>query len=752
MIVDMLLALIWYFTLTVFGLMVLPISMRVFRRLPERGILLARPLGWLLLACITWQLCNWMRLPFAWGTIAVVGLGLIAGSFWLLRKNPAWYLRSLRQRWRTALNGEILTVLTFIVLLFIRGYDPNVDNTEKPMDLMMVSALTAATSLPPQDLWYAGEPINYHYGGYLLYSIPAKLLGMTPEYTYNLAIPSIAALAASVAFVLGRTLFGRCRWGAISVITTLFLGNLASSLLAFSRPAIPASLFEWRWTYLFSTSRVIIDPEGKTINEYPFFTLLWGDVHPHFSNLPFFLLFVVMCFAFLLAMSRLPMKRWLSFEWPLLLCMLASGCMLLPTNIFDFPVLSFFFGSIWVLGIALTWKKQWHHRSWAACAIGAAILLVPIAAYILASVFWLHFQSPLEGVPVGWVSSRTSVFDFLMVFGLHSVVVGLYFYLRIVQIPVNATREEIGFVLTGVGIVCVVLWALTGSLIATLAPLVMVLLWMLTLLSALPGNPFTVEPGTRVRETFCLLACALSWSLIAACEYIYLTDQYGGRLNTLFKFHLPAWLLMGIALPPLVYHAVLRMQTPTRVASCFILGAVLLVGVYGPAYTLYSFYALQKHQPYTLNALTFAERGLPGTMDIVHWLRENAEPGARILEVPGRQYNANENLVSAASGHPAYIGWSLHESLWRGRFHPVFDRANEAVEFFTTKDWNRAREILQRNEIDYVVFTPIHSGNQYYQRYTEMMLGAFRTSMEPIVKTTSGQPHELYRVQKDGQE
>ena len=291
MIHDLLFALVWYLVLTGFGVLVLPISMTVFRRSPEGGIWLSRPLGWLAIAFLSWWLSFVRIIPFSWWGICLIGAGLFGLSLKLIKKRPAWYQRKWRLHWRTARNAEILAILALLLILLARREDPNISSTEKPMDAMMLNSLVAASYMPPPDAWLAGHSINYHYGGYLLHAIPIKLTGIRPEIGYNLAFPTVAFLGVGIVFVLGRALFGRCRWAALTPLCIFFIGNLAGLSAFLERISFQGNLHDWRFGFLWNTSRVIQDPGGFTINEYPFFSILWGDLHPHFSNIPFLLFF-----------------------------------------------------------------------------------------------------------------------------------------------------------------------------------------------------------------------------------------------------------------------------------------------------------------------------------------------------------------------------------------------------------------------------------------------------------------------------
>ncbi|GEM_PF-2514691 len=758
MLYDLSLGVIWYLTLTCLGVIVLPISMLIFRRMPECGILLSRPLGWLLLSYISWILAYVSPFPFSRLGLVLVGVGLFAVSLYLLRVRSDWTWRRLRNHWRTALNGEILTILAFLLILLVRREDPFINSTEKPMDAMMLSSLIVSSEIPPPDLWFADKHINYHYGGYLLHAVPAKLTGIETEYAYNLAIAAVAGMAASIAFVLGRALFGRCRWGIVTVICTLFVGNLAAAMTALFHGFAPMKdLYAWRFNFLWNSSRVIHDP-AETINEYPFFSILWGDLHPHFSNIPFVLFFLAVCFAMFQALNRHSFKTLWRLHWPLLILMAVSGGFLLPTNIFDFPIFSSYFGALIVA--AVLWRYSVSKR-WALTIPHGVVVFLPIFGFLLVSPFWMNFVSPLQGQLIHVSPHHTGLFEFLLVFGAHSIVTVVYLVLVGRRLVEKRSREEIGFFFAALGIVFVLLWAQSGYLMYALSPLIALALWIYIVYRAACGKEKkTVDADTR--ELFALVACALAWSLIAACEFIYLKDQYASaRMNTLFKFHFPAWILFGIGLPYLLYAAIMR-EKSVQIKCCAAMPAVLvlLISLFGPMYAFASIFLMPNaDRPITLNGLSFMETAQPAHYEIIRWIRENSEPSDAILEAPGCGYH-EENLVSAFTGRSAFIGWVNHEHIWRGYAnYPEIDaRKEQAMRFYTSKNVEDVKLFLEQYPIRYVIFTsPDPACTDTFAQLNQMQAGAFRTVLEPIIQKTGNafgrtSPFELYRVPENSRQ
>ena len=521
MINDLSLALIWYLTLTSFGVIVLPISMHIFRRMPECGILLSRPLGWLLISFFAWSLAYYTPFPCSRTGLILIALGLMGGSVYLLYTRTSWTIRRLRLHWRTALNGEVITIFIFLLLLLARRAEPDLETTEKPMDAMMLSACIASSDVPPQDLWFAGETINYHYGGYFLHSIPAKLSGIPVEYAYNLAIPSVAAIGASIAFVLGRTLFGRCRWGIVTVLCTLLIGNMAAATSALFRGfSLIKQPWPWRWDYLWNTSRVIYDPGTnplETINEYPLFSLLWGDLHPHFSNIPFVLFFLVFCYALFKATVCHSFKNVIRHH-SILLCAAAISCgLLLPVNIFDFPIFSSLFGALIVIALICryTMTNKWKPLLW-----HGIIIFLPIVAFLLVAPFWRNFYSPLSQESLIQKSPyQTDLLEFLLVFGAPTVGTITYLILQGKTILTGKSKEGLGFIAAVLGILFVILWAQSGRLVLrAYAPMITLGIMGNRVCTVRirkmerNGESVTDETINDLYRSSC--TCALAWSLI----------------------------------------------------------------------------------------------------------------------------------------------------------------------------------------------------------------------------------------------
>ncbi len=207
--------LLWLLALEAAAFAVLPITLTLFRRLPDRGYLLSKPLGLLLLAYLTWLVVSLKLVHFEQTTVlAMLLLLAVVGAvvtYRCLDELTAYF----RQHWRHVLFCEALFFGAFFLFWFLRIENPDLWHPfrggEKPMDLAYFTAVTRSTTLPAYDPWFAGGYINYYYLGQFFTATVTKLTAITPEIAYNLAVPMYFALTASGAFTVAYNLAAASR-------------------------------------------------------------------------------------------------------------------------------------------------------------------------------------------------------------------------------------------------------------------------------------------------------------------------------------------------------------------------------------------------------------------------------------------------------------------------------------------------------------------------------------------------------------
>ena len=196
----------------------------------------------------------------------------------------------------------------FLFMALVRLVDPAAHPTggEKFLDFGLLRSLLRTSTLPPEDMWFAGEPVSYYYGGHLLVSQVTRLTGTPPEIAYNLALAGSYATLLTTAYGLAAGIAARVDApqrlaGGLAVFFVGFASNLLTPLnllaallpddlvasvagaLGYGLHGLAAGLEHFSyWT----ASRVI----DGTINEFPLFAWLNGDMHAHMMQTSFTLL------------------------------------------------------------------------------------------------------------------------------------------------------------------------------------------------------------------------------------------------------------------------------------------------------------------------------------------------------------------------------------------------------------------------------------------------------------------------------
>ena len=86
------------------------------------------------------------------------------------------------------------------------------------------------------------------------------------------------------------------------------------------------------------------------------------------------------------------------------------------------------------------------------------------------------------------------------------------------------------------------------------------------------------------------------------------------------------------------------------------------------------------------------------------WLNQqisNYTTSPVIVEADGDSYTDYEQ-VSAFTGLPTIVGWSVHEWLWRGSYDIVAPRKAEVQKIYESTDLNETRQILAKYHVTYV--------------------------------------------------
>ncbi len=871
---DFIPILIWWLVVLIFGLIGWPLAFSLLRHLPDRGFALARPVGLLLSGYILWLGGTFRLLQNnGGGIVAAMLIVLAVGLIWYWQQRRGGddlsMLAWLRREWRYALTVELLFSLTLVAWAIFKAYNPNIETAggEKWMEITFINGVLRSDYFPPQDPWLSGFAISYYYFGYVLMAMVTQLTGLTSVIAFNLYIPALLALTLVAALGIvanltslyqfsrsneqlakGNDQNGPTVWLTGSAIATGLLGSLFVAILGHwegllevihRRGLLPAGFWSWldirdlrelpldpgsgwipdRFMWWWRGSRVLTDytltsQEQEVIDEFPFFSFLLGDVHPHVLALPFVLLVVALALNLLVNQKVVVSSQWsvvsstgrvrtgrrstiiidtlwqtLKNSWQDLLTAtggrLALGlyavCLggLSFLNTWDFPIYLSLVGVtylIWLYRQTEQSKMKDETLPYSSSFITSGLIgtaILGLAGVILYLPFYATFQSQARGIlPNLWNPTRLP--QFLVFFG--PFLVATIALLLVLSRQSCGWKKQIGWTvtLTVLGPLLLMLVTLTGLLISpagqeyvqgllnnpdvqqllgqtTVGSLVQeslwrrltnpwtflllggLLGWTLALLigqtTSQPPNHLSNQPTHPVLQ-FSLIMLLVGLALPLAVEFIYLRDNFGIRMNTIFKFYFQAWVLLALASAFAVYYVSKNLRGAAALLWQVTMIGLVAAGLIYPTLAIVTKTDYFRNEP-TLNGIAWIADYRPGDYAAIEWLQANAPDDAVILEAPGASYAAYQytGRVSALTGLPTLLGWGGHQSQWRGNYDEPARREPDIETLFNTSDLGQAQALLDKYNISYVYIGPLER-----ERYSPQGLKKFERLMRVVFR------------------
>ncbi len=755
-------ALVWLTAIYGLGLLGLPLAITIFGHWRDGGVIWARVIGLLLFGYAVW-------LPVSLGILRYDRWGVFIGFILMLALN-VWLTaliairrqrqegdlearRSLldtlgqgvrligahlRNRGRAALIGEGVFLIGFALFTLLRAFNPDLWHPtwggEKPMEFGFLNAILRSPVMPPYDPFFSGGYVNYYYYGFFLVSLPIKITGIDPALAYNLVIPTLAGVTLAGAYGLVARLTGRVRYGLLGAAFLALLGNLAGVIpIGWSRgvgPVIDAlaqggltGMGERLGDWYVGPSRVI----ANTINEFPFWSFLFADLHPHLIALPVSLLAIALALQIVERRATTGGDGWGVDHLPAvlgyLLIALTLGA-LAVTNSWDFPTYALVFGAA---SLGAAWRTAGERGiPWAALLRAALLaLVVTVGALALYTPFFDRFHAFVGGI--GLVNAGTTPTEYLIVYGLFLAIllpVSFGAFWRVI-----ARRQSARLA----GQTMIVIIGMLGAA-AIVAPAQSLRLWLGALL--LIGIMLLLQRRIRTETWFVLLLAMLGWAVSIGIEVIFvrdhLVDNDWWRMNTVFKFGVQIWTLLSLAaaasLPQLLRAlrrdsrmpiiAALRPAYGLALAALVALAAVFPLA--GTPSRLANRFPVDL--PPTLDGLAFLREtdfdyscqafggcaadveqiniDLRGDAQAIDWLNRNIEGTPIVAQSNLGFYRGYGVRIAANTGLPTIVS-ALHVNEQRDPFLAgVRDRDVETL--FNTADIETALHLLAKYRVDYV--------------------------------------------------
>ena len=565
----------WWLVLLASGVAFMPLAMLVLRRFKDSGWLFAKVIGVAVSGWFMWFLSSVKIMKFD-------GFGCWFSLMFCFAANVVLYMLYIKSR-KDKLGfivfedpkgtithialGELLFLLAFIIWNYIKAFKPEAyGTTEKMMDYGFMKAMFKSDYMPPEDMWLAGESINYYYVGQFMATYITKLAGTGVEYGYNLSLNMLAAfgfiLPCSIVFnasdifkaeknELKDRIFPYVA-AAVAGLAVSIAGNLHYNIFCKLAPTIRNILglekladntgynFDNYW-FPNATRYIGYNPDtaDKTIHEFPSYSFVLGDLHAHVINI-MFVLTVVAVLLGLLMIRKKELERAASGEYlkadakkgilgisfneifqpSIILCGFFIG-LFHTTNYWDYPIYFVVCGAV-----ILFMNCRLYNFSLNTLKLTLFHAIVVLGtAKITALPFTLNFKQIASALKL--CENHTPLYQLLILWGLPVTVTCIFLGVLI--------KEKRGYA------------AYTDRNDKD------------------PGRKnglFRFIANLKISDLFIITIALCAIGLVLIPEIVYVKDIYSGdykRANTMFKLSYQAFILfgmvMGYALSRFIFYA-----------------------------------------------------------------------------------------------------------------------------------------------------------------------------------------------------
>src|SRR6266508_255219 len=781
----------WYLLIILLGWLTFPLAYYLFPALADRGYTLSRAFGLLLWGFVFWLFASFGVAQNDIGGL-LLGLVILGGlSAWAFINCKSEIINWYRENLRLILTTEVLFLIAFGFMAFFRAANPDITGTEKPMELMFIDGIMNSPTFPPRDLWLSGYSISYYYFGYVMTSMLAMFTGLPATIAFNFMIALIFSLSAVGAYgILYNLLASRIEGSNIksqasnrnplsSFLSPLFapLSLLLVSNAEGFLEVLHSKGFFWKfnvdgsatspfWSWLgikelsdvptqplgwiperfwwwWRASRIVQDYDlsgtwREVIDEFPFFSYLLSDLHPHVLAMPFNLMALAVALNLYfggwrgktdLFFGQLRINKVGFFTIALILGGLAF------LNTWDILIAAALI--VFSYGLARV-----HESGWGWERIEDILLLgIPAAltAFVMYLPFYIGFDSQAGGIlpnfmyptrgaqlwvmwgtlfiplfaylfylwqgkaDANWRTAFITAFSILIVLLIAMFAVGLIALWLKPELIMPVIQSQGRTVSTFIADSMLRRLKYIGSLLTLLALLIPSLAFLFSAWRSSREDVMDLEVTSHSQSSlFILLLLSLGALLILGPDFLYLRDNFGYRINTVFKFYYQAWILLSLAAAFAV--AVMLSEVRGFASALYTTVIVLVIGA-GLAYPVFSLpsktdnFKADHPEQRTLNVEAYLANSMPDDYQAIQFMRQ-LDQGV-VAEAVKDSYSEYAR-ISTFTGMPAVLGWTNHEDQWR--YHALQGSLKDDLQtLYTTSDWRTTQDIIDRYNIRYIV-------------------------------------------------
>ena len=662
----------FWLSLTILGILFFPITSLIFKKSHDKGWIFSKIIGLGLSGFFMWLTSYIKVLKYSQASSYIIIVFCAIANLYIFIKNEK-EVKLDKKILRNILITEILFLASLFLWIYVRGLNPSIDNyTEKYMDYGYMNSIMNTEYMPPEDIWYAGNSINYYYFGQYISGYLCNISGVDAIHGYNLMLALISALTFIMPFSIGFDLADSLIDKNKKNYNKIIIGLLATSIgitsclggtLHFPIYKIISSDRD-SYYYADGTRYIGYNPEtdDKVNVENPAYSSVAGDLHAHFIDLIFSLTIIAILLQYFISNKNNNFKE-IIMNWHIIVASILLGIQKM-TNYWDFVI--FFVIISLIIIIKQILENKINLKSLRNITI--SIIQVIIIQELVSLPFLLDFK--MISSNIYFTETHTYFFQLLVLWGL----------------PVTC----------------------------------LISLFIMIFISFIKNKKDIYNYCNKhLKSLFVLILGICALGLIIIPEIIYVKDIYSKpyiRFNTVFKVTYEAFILFAIC----TNYAIIKLLLCHKkiIITFGIILAILNISTFG----------------YGIEALIYANYGSSyiGIGEIyeqlkdryyndylaIEWMNSNIPKGKVILEASAYESSYTfYSRVSIFTGNPTVMGWFAHQWLWRNENYEMPKSFNTILsdieQIYTNSDIEIKKDLIKKYNISYIFVGELEKETYY---------------------------------------
>ena len=669
-----------------------PLCFVIFRKKGDRGFAFSKLIVISTVSYLAWVIGH-IGHSFTFSVVLTTFLLIGATSLIIYQHKKNEISLFIKTNFRIIIFEELVFWIFFVTFLLIRSGNPDlwhpVMGGEKPMDFAFINAIVRSTTLPPYDPWLSGNTMNYYYFGQFIIATLIKLINIPSSVFYNIFL---AYLFGQVAQATSSIIWSQTKskifsiFGIILLLISGNLGQIPVLIQYFKSNYFPIN--GWYWT----ATRIMPNNE---INEFPYFTFLYADLHSHLIALPISLLVIA------LALELYKSLKEEKIKYAIFLSIVSSIILgiLRITNIWDYPTYLLLLGIIVLLATSIRDNLKLTKKI---LLTGVFSIIIVAGSNLSIMPFILSYKTGSLGINF-YSGPQTRILDYVTIHGLFLVSLAIFTLLSI-NLKNILTLPKVSKILIYFLFAISIIFLYVGFHFLGFLMILATLVFMIGF--------------TNIDRFPAIVFVAFAIFLTSIPDIIDIKLGLG-RMNTVFKFYFQAWTFFAIGTSICAFYIFQKFDKAKEKYLKIIAGSV--IGVFLSATLIYPITAsvakindrMGKIKTISLNGSDYMkssvyfeknhEINLAYDLDAINWINYNIKKYPVIVEANTPIYRWGSR-ISVYTGLPTVLGWDWHEIAHRQYQPPdqIQIRASHINEIYTSFDFETTKSLLMKYNVSYI--------------------------------------------------